>query len=138
MRNLFPDEVILSTENFIVTQDWEVPIAAFFILSTKRTIRSVEEFTDAEAAEFGSLLKKIRTGMRNALNIQDVYLFQNEDTIHGFHLWIFPRHTWMEAFGRKIESVRPIMQYAQTLEVTDTLLANVKKTAATMREYFKS
>ncbi len=135
MRNLFPNEVILETDNFIVAQDWEVPIAAFFIISTKRPVRSIAEFTDTEAAEFGLLIKKVRVGMSEALNIQDVYLFQNEDTIHGFHLWMFPRYEWMETFGRKIESVRPIMRYAEELDVTNTLITEVKQAAATMREY---
>jgi hypothetical protein len=58
MTNLFPDEVILTTNNFIVAQDWEVPIAGFFILSTKRKIRSIAEFDGEEAREFGVLIKK--------------------------------------------------------------------------------
>ena len=127
MKNLFPDEVILTTDNFIVAQDWEVPIAGFFILSSKRKIRSIAEFTDDEAKEFGVLIKKVRGGMLETLGINDVYFFQNEDSVHDFHLWMFPRYEWMKKFGIKIESVRPIMQYAQNLEITDKLLAEVKK-----------
>lgn len=82
MTNLFPDEIVLTTDNFIVAQDWEVPIA-------------------------------------------------------GFHLWMFPRYEWMKEFGAKIESVRPIMKYAQGLEITDELLAEVKEAARLVREYFK-
>jgi diadenosine tetraphosphate (Ap4A) HIT family hydrolase len=136
MINLFPNEIILTTDNFIVAQDWEVPIAAFFILSTRRKIRSIAEFTDAEAEEFGLILKKVRRGMREALGITDVYFFQNEDSIHGFHVWMFPRYDWMKDFGTKIESVRPIMLFARGLEVTDELIAEVKKSAAMMREHF--
>lgn len=120
MKNLFPDEVILTTDNFIIAQDWEVPIAGFFILSTKRQVRSIAEFTDQEAAEFGPLIKQVRRAMSDVLHIKDVYLFQNEDSVHGFHLWLFPCHEWMKDFGTKIESVRPIMQHAQSMELTDT------------------
>ncbi len=137
MTNLFPDEVILTTDNFIVAQDWEVPIAGFFILSTKRKIRSISEFNEEEAREFGVLIKKVRIGMGEALDINDVYFFQNEDSVHGFHLWMFPRYEWMKEFGAKIESVRPIMKYAQGLEITDELLAEVKEAARLVREYFK-
>ncbi len=137
MTNLFPDEVILTTDNFIVAQDWEVPIAGFFILSTKRKIRSIAEFTDDEAREFGVLIKKVRIGMDEVLGINDVYFFQNEDSVHGFHLWMFPRYEWMKEFGAKIESVRPIMKYAQGLEITEELLSEVKKSATLMRDYFK-
>lgn len=136
MTNLFPDEVILTTDNFIVAQDWEVPIAGFFILSTKRKIRSIAEFTDEEAREFGVLIKKVRIGMNEVLNINDVYFFQNEDSVHGFHLWMFPRYEWMKDLGVKIESVRPIMQYAQGLEITEELMLEVKEAAKVMKEYF--
>jgi len=137
MKNLFPDEIILTTENFVVAQDWEVPIPAFFILSTKRKIRSISEFTDEEATEFGPLIKKVRQGMLVALGIEDVYFFQNEDTEHGFHLWMFPRYEWMREIGVKIESVRPIMLAAQKLELTEELMAEVKKSASIMKDYFE-
>ena len=74
--------------------------------------------------------------MLETLGINDVYFFQNEDSVHDFHLWMFPRYEWMKKFGIKIESVRPIMQYAQNLEITDKLLAEVKKSATVMRDYF--
>ena len=112
MKILFPDEVIYETPNFKIAQDWEVPISAFFILSTKRKINSVEDFSDEEAREFGVLLKMVRQGMTKVLGCKEVYLFQNEDSIHGFHLWILPRHEWMEKFGRKVQSVRPILDHA--------------------------
>jgi hypothetical protein len=75
--------------------------------------------------------------MSEALGINDVYFFQNEDSVHGFHLWMFPRYEWMKDFGVKIESVRPIMQHTQNLEITDELLAEVKEAARVMKEYFE-
>ncbi len=138
MRNLFPNEIILETENFVIAQDWEVPIAAFFILSTKRKTRTIAEFTDEEAKEFGPLIKKVRSAMSETLSITDVYFFQNEDSAHGFHLWIFPRYEWMKEVGTKIESVRPIIQKAQELEITDDLIAEVKKSVTMMRNHFSN
>jgi len=110
---LFPKEEIITTKLFNVAQDWEVPIAGFFIVAPLRKIKSISEFTDEEAIEFINLIKKVRKGMRQVLKIEEVYLFQNEDTEHGFHFWIFPRFDWMEKFGRKIQSVRPIINYAK-------------------------
>src|SRR3989344_528898 len=112
-KSLFPNENIITTELFYIGQDWECPIPGFFILSPLRKIRSISEFTDEESAEFMNLLRKVRTGMMDVLEIKEVYLFQNEDTEHNFHLWIFPRYEWMEKFGKKIQSVRPIINYAE-------------------------
>jgi hypothetical protein len=75
--------------------------------------------------------------MREILKIEEIYLFENEDTKHNFHLWIFPRHNWMENFGRKIESVRPIMNYAKDNMINEKTFEEIKNTCLKMREYMK-
>jgi len=139
MKNsLFPDEVILKTNSFNVSQDCEVPISGFIIVAPLRSLRSIDEFNDEESAEFINLIRKVRKGMREVLNIEEVYLFQNEDTEHGFHLWMFPRHDWMDRFGRKVQSVRPIMNYAKENNLNDNSLKVVKENAEKMRVYLNS
>ena len=124
---LFPSEIVFETKLFRIAQDWEIPIAGFFILSSIRKIRSLSEFTDAESLEFISLLRKLRLGMHEELKIKDVYLFQNEDTKHGFHFWIFPRHNRMEPLGRKIQSVRTIMDYATKVQTIGPAITHAKE-----------
>lgn len=137
MKKLFEGEAIIRTDLFTVEQDWYVPIPAFFILTPKREIRSIAEFTDEETKEFGDILRKVRRGMDEVLGIKDVYFFQNEDTGHNFHLWIFPRHHWMEKFERKIESVRPIMRYAKDNMYSEEMVIEVKESMSKMREYLQ-
>jgi diadenosine tetraphosphate (Ap4A) HIT family hydrolase len=137
-RILFPDEKVIATEHFDVGQDWEVPIPGFFIIAARRKIISVADFTDDEAEEFIKLLRKIRIGMRKVLKIKHVYLFENEDTSHNiFHLWLFPRHAWMKKFGKKIQSVRSIIEYAKKNMTKKQELEQVKKAAAKMRAYME-
>ena len=92
VKKLFPDDIVILTELFNVGQDWEVPIPGFFIIAPLRKVRSISEFTDEEATEFTNILRKLRKGMRDVLKIEDVYLFENEDTMHNFHFWVFPRY----------------------------------------------
>ena len=133
---LFPDEVILTTDTFVVGQDWEVPIPAFFIIGSKDSNkRSVLDFSDDELIELVLTIKKVRSAMLKVLNIRDVYLFQNEDTDHGFHVWLFPRHTWMKEFGRKIQSVRPIMNYAKENMIDEVNVKEVREIAQKMQVY---
>ncbi len=134
-KKLFPNENIIISEHFDVHQDWEVPIPAFFIMASIRKIKSIDEFTDEEASEFIKLLRKIRKGMREVLNIKDVYLFQNEDSEHGFHLWIFPRYDWMDEFGKKIQSVRPIIEHAKSEMLDESTINEVKEAAQKMKAY---
>ena len=130
---LFPDEVILETEHFKVSQDCEVPIPGFYILAAKRSITSIADFTKDEEKEFAKLLVNVRKAMKEVLHIQEVYLFQNEDSEHKFHLWLFPRHEWMEQFGRKIQSVRLIMDHAEKNMRTAKIQTEVKEAARKMR-----
>ena len=132
---LFPNENIITTELFNVNQDWEVPIPGFFIVKPLRKLKSIDEFSDKEAIEFINLIRKVRKGMRDILKIKEVYFFQNEDTEHGFHLWIFPRQKWMEKFGRKIQSVRPIMNYAKENMISDDVFKEVKENVKKMKEF---
>ncbi len=133
---LFPDEVILKTENFIVSQDCEVPIPGFFILSSKKDIKSIAELTHNEMNEFSNIIFKLRIGMKEVLNIGEVYIFQNEDSEHNFHVWLFPRYEWMEKFGKKIESVKLIMNYAKENMNNSQTKELVKLNINKMKDYF--
>ncbi len=132
---LFPDETIITSKYFSVGQDWEVSIPGFFIIAPLRKIKSIAEFTDEESEEFIFLIRKVRTGMKEVLKIDEVYLFQNEDSKHGFHMWIFPRHGWMKKFGRKIESIRLIMDFATENMQDEKTLKNVKESVKKMKEF---
>jgi hypothetical protein len=132
---LFPNENIITTKLFNIGQDWEVPIPGFFVITPLRKLKSISEFTDKEAIEFINLIRKVRKGMRDVLGIEDVYLFQTEDTEHNFHLWIFLRHSWMEKFGRKIQSVRPIMNYAKENMLSDDVFNKVRDYVKKMKKY---
>ena len=136
-NKLFPDDKIIVTNYFDIHQDWEVPIPGFFILAPLRKIKSIAELTDEELSEFSTLLRKVRQGMQEVLQIDEVYLFQNEDTEHGFHLWIFPRYKWMEQFGRKIQSVRPIINHAKENMINDDVFKQVKDYVKKMKTYME-
>ena len=136
-KKLFPNETVLKTKYFDIHQDWEVPILGFFIIASVRDIKSVADFTGDELEEFGRLLRQMRIGMRDVLNIKEVYLFQREDSEHGFHVWIFPRHEWMEKFGRKSESMRPIINYAKENMVNEEASREVREMVSAMRVYME-
>ncbi|MEP7162984.1 MAG: diadenosine tetraphosphate hydrolase [Candidatus Moraniibacteriota bacterium] len=129
---------ILETELFHIHQDQEVPIPGFVILSTKRHIESVADFTDEEIKEFGELLRKIRMAQREVLDIEKVYLVQEEDTRDHFHMWMLPRYEWMldEAkFGKKVSSARPILTYARENMKTPENITAVQEAAEKLRKF---
>lgn len=130
---IFKDEIVYKSDSFTIGQDWECPIPAFFILAPNRKIRTIDELTDAEASEYIFLIRKLRRGMKEVLNIENVYFFQNEDTKHDYHLWIFPRHSWMEPFGKGIKSVKPIMDYSINQMMNESWFTEVKNSVEKMK-----
>lgn len=137
-KKLFPSETVLLTEHFDAHQDWINPIVGFFIVASKdATKRSISDFTNEELAELSVVMKKIRIAQREVLGIQDVYIFQNEDTDHGFHMWMFPRHAWMEEFGRKVGSVKAIIDHAAANRISDADLQEVRDAVAKVRVYLE-
>lgn len=130
---------VLTTEHFDAHQDFEIPIPGFIIISSRRHFDSVDEFTKEEKVDFIDTLTRVRSGMRKALGIDTVYLIQEEDTAHHFHVWVFPRYDWMsEKYGKKTPSLRPIMEYARENLKTTENLANVEKTATKLKTYFET
>lgn len=131
---------VIETELFHAHQDQEVPIPGFVILSTKRHIESIADFTDAEASEFIILARRIRQAQRDVLGIEHVYLIEEEDTADHFHLWLLPRYEWMKdevQFGRKVGSARNVLQYAQEHMKTAENIVLVKESADKLRDFLK-
>jgi diadenosine tetraphosphate (Ap4A) HIT family hydrolase len=125
---------VIRSAFFDVHQDFEIPIPGFMILTSLRHLQSVSEFTDEESAEFMQVLRAIRDLQREVLGIDTVYLHQEEDTSHHFHLWLFPRHEWMNAMGRKAESMRPIMEYARKELKTEENLQKLDEDVRKLKE----
>ena len=100
-------------EHFHAHQDVAYPIRGLIILASKRHIKCLDDLTESERLEYINILAKIRKAQRDALGIEYVYYFYNEDTTHHFHTWMVPRYEWMYEFGRSIESVRPTLLHAR-------------------------
>lgn len=115
--------VILETDYFHAHQDVAYPIKGLIIVASKRHIKSFDEFTEAEKVDYMNVLTRLRKAQRQALQIEHVYYFYNEDTTHHFHTWMVPRYDWMYEFGRSVESVRPVLRYARD-EMNDTKHVN--------------
>ncbi|WP_027633671.1 HIT family protein [Clostridium hydrogeniformans] len=104
---------IINTEYFHAHQDVAYPIEGLVILASKRHFKSLDELTDEEAKDFIDITRKIRKAQREALGIEHVYYFYNEDTTHHFHLWMVPRYKWMYEFGHSVQSLRPVLLHAR-------------------------
>lgn len=130
------DGNIIKSEHFDLHQDYGTPIPGFLILSSKRHIQSIDEFTESEQIDFIKTLCRARKALRQTLGIKTTYLFQDEDTSYHFHIWIFPRYNWMnEKFGSRIQSIHPIIEYARKELRTQDNVAAVEKAVKKLKKY---
>lgn len=135
---LIPGGSLLRTEHFDAHQDYEIPIPGFIILASLRHIDAVDQFTEDEQKDFLGTLVHVRKAMREALGITTAYLIQEEDSRHHFHVWLLPRYAWMEEkFGKKIQSVQPIMEYSKDNLKTGENLSVVRTSAEQLRQYLQ-
>jgi diadenosine tetraphosphate (Ap4A) HIT family hydrolase len=130
------EELIYESNNFIVSQDFETPIPGFIILSTKRHINSILDFSKEETQEFMDVLIKIRQAIKEVPLIRNITLIQKEIRPH-FHLWFFPSMDWMDEFGDKLESITKIIEYAKKNMKTEENLKEVKQIANNLKKYLK-
>lgn len=108
-----PCGIAYENERFVLSQDWELPIPAFFIVTPKKHIEKFEELNKEEKNEMFEIVDKTIRILRNN-NICDRFnvVFEEKENKH-FHIWIMPRHKWMsDLVGRIIENISQIFEYA--------------------------
>ena len=126
-------------DRFTLSQDWELPIKGFFIVSPKRHIEKLSELTAEERNEMFYIVDKTVKILRDN-NICDRfdYIFEERENRH-LHVWILPRYNWMnEIVDHIIDNIGTIFKYAKEnfrndenyrkiKEITDIVKINFNK-----------
>ncbi len=129
--------IIYDGKYFEVRQDYELPIAGFFIIASKRHIVGFADFSEEEQKEFIKILCKLRKVMKDKLKIRYIEIFMRESTIESkkapshFHLGLLPKHKWM----KKLNNTREIIDYAKEKRNNKVNLQKVKKYANKAKKY---
>ncbi|WGU95671.1 diadenosine tetraphosphate hydrolase [Paenibacillus dendritiformis] len=125
---------IAETEHFHAHQDVAYPIPGLVIVAAKRHFYGLDEMTAEERSDYITFVHNIRTVQRQRMQIKSVYYFYNEDTTHHFHLWMVPRYEWMQAFGRSVESLRPVLRHARDERNDEANQQHVMEGIETLRQ----
>ena len=108
-----PCGIAYEDELMVLSQDWELPIQGFMIVSPKRCVEKFSELTKEEKIQMFDIVDKTIITLRNN-GICDRFdvIFEEKENRH-FHIWIMPRHKWMsELVGDIIEHIGDIVNYA--------------------------
>ena len=109
-----PCKMAFENDNFTLSQDWELPIEGFLIVSPKRHIEKLSELTDNERNEMFDIVNKAIKILREN-NVCDRFeiIFEEKENRH-LHVWIMPRHKWMtELVDDIIDNIGTILEYAK-------------------------
>lgn len=132
-----PGGTIYEDETFMLTQDPEIPLDGFLILSCKRHINSLTELSKEERYTLMDLAAFSIEVLKRLDVTQEITIVQEERSKH-FHMWLFPNQPWMlKEFGKGVSYVRDICAYAQenaTKEDKEKILDTVEK----VRNIFKN
>ena len=109
-----PCGIAYENDNFMVSQDWELPIEGFFIVFPKRHIEKLSELSDDERNEMFDIVNKTINILRKN-NVCDRFdiIFEEKENRH-LHVWVMPRHKWMsELVDDIIDNIGTIFEYAK-------------------------
>lgn len=110
-----PCGLAYENDKFTLSQDWELPIQGFFVVSPKKCIEKFEELTSEERVEIFEIVDKTIKVLRKN-NICDRFnvIFEEKENRH-FHIWIMPRHEWMSNLvGDISDHIGEVFEYAKS------------------------
>ncbi|MCI8346720.1 MAG: hypothetical protein HFJ12_02085 [Bacilli bacterium] len=106
-----PGGVIYEDDAFVLASEPEIPLAGFLVVTAKRHVNSIVEFTREERCNMVDIISRAVSILKELKITNEVTLIQEERSKH-FHMWIFPHHDWMDQkFGRGVSYTRDICDY---------------------------
>ena len=120
--------IAFETDLFTVSQDWELPIKGFMIISPKRHVNRLSELNKEEKKELFELIDKtIEVLTNNQIASTFVVTFEERENIH-FHACILPRHNWMQQITNHIaDNFTQIIDYAKQTFISQQDYEEIKQ-----------
>ena len=120
--------ILYNGEYFTLTQDFELPINGFLIITSKRHITKYIELTQMERLELQDIIFKALKILEEN-NIAEEYNVILEEKAYHFHVWLMPRHKWMiDKFGKVLKNIKPIQEFAIKYMKTKENIELIKNT----------
>ncbi len=124
-------------ELFTLSQDWELPIEGFMVVSPKRCCECFNELSSDEQIKIMEIVNKTINILKEN-NVCDRFnvVFEEKKDRH-FHIWIMPRHKWMEDLvGDIIDHIGEVFDYAKDNYRNDEVYSNIERITFIVRDAF--
>lgn len=112
--------ILYKSNNFIVAQDFELPIPGFIVISSIKHYIYLSSLSSSEQIELMNLINKI-INLLKEYGVSDEYnIVLEEKEGYHFHVWLMPRSEWMKnKFGKILKNIKGIQEYAINNMKTD-------------------
>lgn len=130
--------ILYKDEYFSVSQDFELPINGFIIISSIKHFENLNELSDVERTILIQLINRI-IELLKSYNIADSFnVILEEKKGYHFHVWIMPRNNWMiEKFGKVLKNIKLIQDYAKENLRNDDNIENILNTCKKLKSDLK-
>ena len=125
-------------DDYTISQDWELPIKGFMVISPKRHINELYELTDKERDELFCLVNRtIEILKSNKVAETFILTFEERKNVH-FHICIIPRYDWMKTLTSDIAGdLKKIIEYAKQTFTTQKDFEGIKQVSELITQGFK-
>ena len=133
-----PCGMIYENDNFTLSQDRELPIVGFLIISPKKHVETLNELSVKEINEMFWIVNNVIKIMKEN-NICDEFnvIFEEKKKVH-FHVRIMPRHKWMMKICNSItKNIGLIFDYAKENFRNKDTYNKIEKTVNIIRDQLK-
>jgi len=131
--------ILYSDEDFVITQDIELPINGFIIISTKAHYEKLSEISQNAQLKLISLINKTIKILENNHIAEEYNIILEEKKGYHFHVWLMPRHKWMiEKFGKVLKNIKQIQEYAINNLKTQENINLIKSTCDLLKNKLNS
>ncbi len=132
-----PCGMAYENEKFTLSQDWELPIEGFLIVSPKKHIEKLSELTDDERNEMFDIVNKtIKILRENDVCDRFEIIFEEKENRH-LHVWIMPRHEWMcDLVDDIIGNIGTILEYAKNNFRSKDVYENINRITKIVKDNF--
>lgn len=133
-----PCGMAYENDKFTLSQDWELPIQGFFVVSPKKCVEKFEELeTDEKIEMFDIVDKTIKILRKNNICDRFDVIFEEKENRH-LHVWVMPRYEWMsELVGDIIDNVGQVFEYAKTNMRTTENYEKIKEITNIVKRAFE-
>ncbi len=97
-----PGGIIYEGEHWLVShQISPALLRGFLIVKTRRHCEHIAELTDAEAAEFGPIVRNVTRALSDVVSPAKVYVCSFGEAVTHIHFYVIPRYPDLPANGLK-------------------------------------